>query len=95
MFKYVLIDIFGQIEVFIWLVFGIIIIEVFVFLFLIVVIYVMDILRSINLVIFMFNMFYVCSILYKIKLFFIVVMNKIDIIDYSFVVEWMQDFEVF
>ena len=35
------------------------------------------------------------SILYKTKLPFIVVMNKIDIIDHSFAVEWMQDFEAF
>ncbi|XP_035768642.1 GPN-loop GTPase 1 [Neolamprologus brichardi] len=35
------------------------------------------------------------SILYKTKLPFIVVMNKTDIIDHSFAVEWMQDFEAF
>ena len=43
----------------------------------------------------MSNMLYACSILYKTKLPFIVVMNKIDIIDHSFAVEWMQDFEAF
>nr|XP_008252962.1 GPN-loop GTPase 1 [Oryctolagus cuniculus] len=37
----------------------------------------------------------VFSILYKTKLPFIVVMNKTDIIDHSFAVEWMQDFEAF
>lgn len=41
---YVFVDIFGQIEIFMWLVFGVIVIEVFVFCFLIVVIYVVDIL---------------------------------------------------
>ncbi|GAB5569949.1 GPN-loop GTPase 1 isoform X2 [Prionailurus iriomotensis] len=35
------------------------------------------------------------DILYKTKLPFIVVMNKTDIIDHSFAVEWMQDFEAF
>ncbi|CAJ0936155.1 unnamed protein product [Ranitomeya imitator] len=34
-------------------------------------------------------------IMYKTKLPFIVVMNKTDIIDHSFAVEWMQDFESF
>uniref|UniRef100_A0A3Q2QWC7 GPN-loop GTPase n=1 Tax=Fundulus heteroclitus TaxID=8078 RepID=A0A3Q2QWC7_FUNHE len=34
-------------------------------------------------------------ILYKTKLPFIVAMNKTDIIDHSFAVEWMQDFEAF
>ncbi|CAI9571377.1 unnamed protein product [Staurois parvus] len=33
--------------------------------------------------------------MYKTKLPFIVVMNKTDIIDHSFAVEWMQDFETF
>ena len=35
------------------------------------------------------------SILYKTKLPFIVVMNKTDVVDHSFAVEWMNDFEVF
>ncbi|KAG3280981.1 GPN1-like [Ictidomys tridecemlineatus] len=60
-----------------------------------VVIYVMDTSRSTNPVTFMSNMLYACSILYKTKLPFIMVMNKTDIIDHSFAVEWMQDFEAF
>uniref|UniRef100_A0A674BL89 GPN-loop GTPase n=1 Tax=Salmo trutta TaxID=8032 RepID=A0A674BL89_SALTR len=60
-----------------------------------VVVYVMDTSRSVNPVTFMSNMLYACSILYKTKLPFIVIMNKTDIIDHSFAVEWMQDFEVF
>ncbi|KAJ1077974.1 hypothetical protein K5549_011301 [Capra hircus] len=60
-----------------------------------IVIYVMDTSRSTNPVTFMSNMLYACSILYKTKLPFIVVMNKTDIIDHSFAVEWMQDFEAF
>ena len=35
------------------------------------------------------------SILYKMKLPFVVVMNKTDIVDHSFAVEWMKDFEAF
>ncbi|KAG8540234.1 hypothetical protein GDO81_019678 [Engystomops pustulosus] len=55
----------------------------------------MDTSRSTNPVTFMSNMLYACSIMYKTKLPFIVVMNKTDIIDHSFAVEWMQDFESF
>lgn len=35
------------------------------------------------------------SILYKMKLPFIVVLNKTDVVDHTFAVEWMNDFEVF
>ncbi|XP_040915803.1 GPN-loop GTPase 1 [Toxotes jaculatrix] len=93
--RYVLIDTPGQIEVFTWSASGTIITEALASSFPCVVIYVMDTSRSINPVTFMSNMLYACSILYKTKLPFIVVMNKTDIIDHSFAVEWMQDFEVF
>lgn len=35
------------------------------------------------------------SILYKTKLPFIVVLNKTDVVDHTFAVEWMTDFEIF
>lgn len=35
------------------------------------------------------------SILYKMKLPFVVVLNKTDTVDHSFAVDWMNDFEVF
>uniref|UniRef100_A0A665TK59 GPN-loop GTPase n=1 Tax=Echeneis naucrates TaxID=173247 RepID=A0A665TK59_ECHNA len=85
----------GQIEVFTWSASGTIITEALASSFPCVVIYVMDTSRSVSPVTFMSNMLYACSILYKTKLPFIVVMNKTDIIDHSFAVEWMQDFEVF
>lgn len=94
-YKYVLIDTPGQIEVFTWSASGTIITEALASSFPCVVVYVMDTSRSTNPVTFMSNMLYACSILYKTKLPFIVVMNKTDIIDHSFAVEWMQDFEVF
>ncbi|XP_028729901.1 GPN-loop GTPase 1 [Peromyscus leucopus] len=94
-FRYVLIDTPGQIEVFTWSASGTIITEALASSFPTVVIYVMDTSRSTNPVTFMSNMLYACSILYKTKLPFIVVMNKTDIIDHSFAVEWMQDFEAF
>ncbi|AWP01116.1 putative GPN-loop GTPase 1 [Scophthalmus maximus] len=93
--RYVLIDTPGQIEVFTWSASGTIITEALASTFPCVVIYVMDTSRSVNPVTFMSNMLYACSILYKTKLPFIVAMNKTDIIDHSFAVEWMQDFEVF
>nr|KAF6429418.1 GPN-loop GTPase 1 [Molossus molossus] len=95
MSKYVLIDTPGQIEVFTWSASGTIISEALASSFPTIVIYVMDTSRSTNPVTFMSNMLYACSILYKTKLPFIVVMNKTDIIDHSFAVEWMQDFETF
>ena len=36
-----------------------------------------------------------CSILYKTKLPFIVVLNKTDVVDHTFATEWMSDFEIF
>ncbi|XP_072000185.1 GPN-loop GTPase 1 [Engystomops pustulosus] len=93
--RYVLIDTPGQIEVFTWSASGSIITEALAASFPSVVVYVMDTSRSTNPVTFMSNMLYACSIMYKTKLPFIVVMNKTDIIDHSFAVEWMQDFESF
>ncbi|XP_073413905.1 GPN-loop GTPase 1 [Dendrobates tinctorius] len=93
--QYVLIDTPGQIEVFTWSASGSIITEALASSFPSVVVYVMDTSRSTNPVTFMSNMLYACSIMYKTKLPFIVVMNKTDIIDHSFAVEWMQDFESF
>ena len=55
----------------------------------------MDTVRSTNPVTFMSNMLYACSILYKTKLPFIVAMNKIDVVDNKYAVEWMEDFEIF
>ncbi|XP_061878546.1 GPN-loop GTPase 1-like [Entelurus aequoreus] len=93
--RHVLIDTPGQIEVFTWSASGTIITEALASSFPCVVVYVMDTSRSVNPVTFMSNMLYACSILYKTKLPFIVAMNKTDIIDHSFAVEWMQDFEAF
>ncbi|CAH2245271.1 GPN-loop GTPase 1 isoform X2 [Pelobates cultripes] len=93
--RYVLIDTPGQIEVFTWSASGTIITEALASSFPCVVVYVMDTSRSTNPVTFMSNMLYACSIMYKTKLPFIIVMNKTDIVDHSFAVDWMQDFESF
>ncbi|KAJ9581278.1 hypothetical protein L9F63_023550 [Diploptera punctata] len=81
----------GQIEVFTWSASGTIVTESLASTFPTIVVYVMDTVRSVNPVTFMSNMLYACSILYKTKLPFIIVMNKNN----SYAVQWMQDFETF
>lgn len=76
--KYAILDTPGQIEVFTWSASGTIITEALASTFPTVVVYVMDSVRSVNPVTFMSNMLYACSILYKTKLPFIVVMNKVS-----------------
>ena len=43
----------------------------------------------------MINMLYACSILYKCKLPFIMAINKIDVVNNKYALEWMNDFETF
>ncbi|XP_015112402.1 GPN-loop GTPase 1 [Diachasma alloeum] len=93
--EYVVLDTPGQIEVFTWSASGTIITEALASQFPTIVVYVLDTVRSVSPATFMSNMLYACSILYKTKLPFIVVMNKIDIVEHSYAVEWMQDFEAF
>lgn len=93
--EYVIFDTPGQIEVFTWSASGNIITETLASEFPTVVVYVMDMVRSVNPVTFMSNMLYACSILYRTKLPFIVAMNKVDVVDHQFAVQWMQDFEAF
>nr|SVE88667.1 EOG090X072H [Daphnia sinensis]SVE89292.1 EOG090X072H [Daphnia sinensis]SVE89911.1 EOG090X072H [Daphnia sinensis]SVE90540.1 EOG090X072H [Daphnia sinensis]SVE91168.1 EOG090X072H [Daphnia sinensis] len=85
----------GQIEVFTWSASGTIITETLAALFPTVVVYVIDIVRSVSPITFMSNMLYACSILYKLKLPFIVVMNKIDVVKHNYALEWMTDFDAF
>ncbi|XP_013785335.1 GPN-loop GTPase 1-like [Limulus polyphemus] len=93
--EYVIFDTPGQIEVFTWSASGSIITEALASAFPTVVVYIMDIVRSVSPVTFMSNMLYACSIMYKTKLPLVVVMNKTDIVDHSFAVQWMKDFETF
>ncbi|KAB0791421.1 hypothetical protein PPYR_03221 [Photinus pyralis] len=85
----------GQIEVFTWSVSGTIITEALASMFPTVILYVIDTVRSTKPVTFMSNMLYACSILYKTRLPFIIVMNKTDIVEHSYAVNWMKDFELF
>lgn len=93
--KLCVIDTPGQIEVFTWSASGNIITEALATRFPTIVVYVMDVVRSTCPTTFMSNMLYACSILYKTRLPFIVALNKIDVQDYDFALEWMQDFEAF
>lgn len=77
---YVVLDTPGQIEVFTWSASGTIITEALASQFPTVIVYVMDTVRSTSPITFMSNMLYACSILYKTKLPFVVVMNKVIII---------------
>lgn len=85
----------GQIEVFTWSASGVIITKALATSFPTVIVYVIDVVRSQNPTTFMSNMLYACSILYKSRLPFIVVLNKIDVVDHQFALDWMQDFELF
>lgn len=85
----------GQIEVFTWSVSGSIITESLASTVPTAILYVVDSVRSTSPVTFMSNMLYACSILYKTRLPFIIVMNKIDVTDHKYALEWMNDFEAF
>ncbi|RNA39378.1 GPN-loop GTPase 1 [Brachionus plicatilis] len=93
--KYVIFDTPGQIEVFTWSASGSIITEALASTFPTVIVYVMDTSRNVNPVTFMSNMLYACSIMYKSKLPFVIVMNKNDIVHHKYAGEWMQNFESF
>lgn len=93
--KYCILDTPGQIEVFTWSASGTIITEALATRFPTVVVYVMDVVRSASPTTFMSNMLYACSILYKARLPFIVVLNKIDVKSHEFAIDWMRDFEIF
>ncbi|XP_016937104.1 GPN-loop GTPase 1 [Drosophila suzukii] len=93
--KWCVIDTPGQIEVFTWSASGNIITEGLATMFPTIVVYVMDVVRSACPTTFMSNMLYACSILYKTRLPFLVALNKIDLQDCSFVLDWMTDFETF
>lgn len=92
---FIIIDTPGQIEIFTWSASGTIITETLASSFPTILAYIIDIPRSKNPATFMSNMLYACSILYKLKLPFILVFNKIDVEDCEFAEEWMRDFEAF
>ena len=93
--QYCLVDTPGQIEVFTWSASGAIITDMLASTMPTVLVYVVDAPRSTSPVTFMSNMLYACSIMYKTQLPFVVALNKSDVANPDFAVEWMQDFEAF
>eukprot|EP00055_Hartaetosiga_balthica_P011385 m.51615 g.51615 ORF g.51615 m.51615 type:complete len:422 (-) comp7572_c0_seq2:957-2222(-) len=92
---YFLFDTPGQIEVFTWSASGAIITETLASSFPTVVLYIIDTPRCISPVSFMSNMLYACSILYKTRLPFVLVFNKVDISGSDFAMEWLRDYDSF
>lgn len=90
-----MVDTPGQIEAFTWSASGQIITESLASTFPSVIVYVVDTPRTASPNTFMSNMLYACSILYKLRLPFVVVFNKIDVLRHDFAREWMTDFEAF
>ncbi|RLN90960.1 hypothetical protein BBJ28_00022022 [Nothophytophthora sp. Chile5] len=94
-YPYAIVDTPGQIEAFTWSASGAIITESLASTFPSVIVYVVDTPRTASPNTFMSNMLYACSILYKLRLPFVVVFNKIDVLRHDFAQEWMTDFESF
>ena len=93
--QHVFVDTPGQIEIFTWSASGTIISDMFAYSYPSVLLYVIDTPRNTSPVTFMSNMLYACSIMYKFKLPFIIVLNKTDITSAEFALEWMTDYEKF
>ncbi|PWN52845.1 hypothetical protein IE53DRAFT_384698 [Violaceomyces palustris] len=92
---HIVLDTPGQIEIFTWSASGSIVTDALASAMPTVVAYVIDTPRTTAPATFMSNMLYACSILYKTKLPFVLVFNKIDAQPHDFALEWMQDFEKF
>ncbi|KAL0478757.1 GPN-loop GTPase [Acrasis kona] len=93
--EYIFVDTPGQIEIFTWSASGQVISESLASTFPTVIVYVIDTPRNTSPVTFMSNMLYACSILYKTRLPFVIVFNKIDVVRHDFATKWMQDYEAF
>lgn len=109
-FPLCIIDTPGQIEAFTWSASGSIITDTLASTYPTMIAYVVDSARATNPTTFMSNMLYACSILYRTKLPFFIVFNKVgltelshcifstiqaDIVKPVFAQKWMKDFEAF
>lgn len=93
--EHIILDTPGQIEVFSWSASGMVITESLSSHMPTAIVYVIDTVRNLNPSTFMSNMLYACSILYKTKLPLIVVLNKIDLQNEQYILDWMKDFDKF
>lgn len=91
----IILDTPGQIEIFTWSASGTIITDSLASSIPTCIAYVIDTPRTTAPATFMSNMLYACSIMYKTKLPFIIVFNKIDVQPHDFALDWMSDFEAF
>ncbi|CAO1621431.1 unnamed protein product [Parajaminaea phylloscopi] len=91
----IVLDTPGQIEIFTWSASGTIITDSLASAMPTCIAYVVDTPRTTAPATFMSNMLYACSIMYKTKLPFVLVFNKIDEQSHQFALDWMEDFENF
>lgn len=85
----------GQVEVFTWSASGSIICQTLSSKYPTVILFVVDTVQSHSPKTFMSNLLFASSLVYKFKLPLVLVMNKSDVIDPSFAVEWMRDSDKF
>lgn len=90
---YVVVDTPGQLEVFSWSASGKLISDSFSLLYPTVLLYIVDLARSQNPNTFVSNMLYALSIMYKMKLPLILVLNKKDLVDNDCCVNWITDYK--
>nr|UXY86989.1 ATP/GTP-bp [Cryptomonas paramecium] len=93
--EYLILDTPGQIEIFTWSASGSIICETFSSSFPVILLYTIDIIRISSPLVFVGNILYSCSILYKSRLPVVMLVNKNDIISGDFIKEWMNDSDAF
>lgn len=95
-FDLCLVDTPGQIEIFTWSASGAIIAKTCAASMPTCIAYIVDVSRCVDSpVVFMSNMLYACSIMYKFRLPFILVLNKTDIADPQPVHDWLNDYYAF
>lgn len=92
---YIFIDTPGQIETFTWSAGGQIILDLLATSFPTVILYITDTTRCQRPTTFMSNMLYASSVLYKSQLPIIIGFNKTDVVNCSFALDWMKDYETF
>ncbi|KAJ1515828.1 hypothetical protein HMI54_011614 [Coelomomyces lativittatus] len=92
---YFIVDSPGQIEVFTWSASGTILTDTLASMFPTILVYIVDTPRSMTPATFMSNMLYACSIMYRTKLPFVMLLNKTDVVDGQTLLSWMHDFDAF
>ncbi|EME26312.1 nucleotide binding protein [Galdieria sulphuraria] len=85
----------GQVEVFTWSSSGSIIAESIASSFPTILLYVVDTPRATKPLTFVSNMIYACSIMYRMQLPLVVVLNKKDLVSTEFAQQWLNDFDTF